>query len=102
MARRFIDERRRILAGVTTETPIEPASNPKADVPRKKDSRLRVRESKGRAETGAGQGLGIIFRDMTQEPKGIAETVAKNSKNFEIVVDTLKGGRLYTPHQRRR
>lgn len=33
---------------------------------------------------------------------GAEKIVAKNSKKFEISVDTLDGPRLYTPHQRGR
>ncbi|CCV05209.1 hypothetical protein MESS2_1520001 [Mesorhizobium metallidurans STM 2683] len=33
---------------------------------------------------------------------GAEKFVAKNSKKFEIGVDTLDGPRLYTPHQRGR
>jgi hypothetical protein len=37
-----------------------------------------------------------------QAETGPKKIVAKNSKKFEIAVDTLKAPRLYTPHQRGR
>ena len=43
-------------------------------------------------------------RRLTQRSRRLrsAKAVAKNSKKFRIVVDSLEGRRLYTPHQRGR
>jgi len=47
-------------------------------------------------------GCGAAARAAGYQKIAAAKFVAKNSKKFEIGVDTLSAPRLYTPHQRRR
>ncbi|MER8828427.1 hypothetical protein NKH73_26470, partial [Mesorhizobium sp. M0938] len=58
--------------------------------------------SRNAAAIGLQRGGGLCYSHAAAEVGYRKSFVAKNSKKIEMVVDSLEGCRLYTPHQRGR